>query len=349
MYAALCAVSEELNESIERFNATHEDVRIEVRDYSDENGVERLAAELALGQVPDIMEMHRLDRFGRVADTAAGDQPYRSRPADEYWMPYRQMAQKGYLEDLWPYIENDPDLGLDGILLPPLKAAEVNGGLYMIFPEVSITTLIGPEVVTGDRMGWTFEELMETYSTMPEDSTILRCNASRQDVFSMLCAPSLAQYVDAKTGKCSFDSQGFRDMVELLRSFPEEFKTTLSPEGVRAEIVDRMLSGRQLLEAVTVGAAWYLPSLDVFFGTPAAYAGYPTEDGSLGSFFNLHGSKLAMSATCRNKEAAWDFMRQIIAKKYDYNTMVDMRTAYGSVKICTNLANYKMGNDVDLK
>ena len=167
----------------------------------------------------------------------SSDLSYKARPENEYWMPYRQLAQKEYLEDLWPYIENDPDLGLDGVLLPPLKAAEVDGGLYMIFQHVSITTMIAPEHVAGDQWGWTLDELMEAYSTMPEGSTIMRYNLNRRDVFSMLCAPLLDQYVDMKTGKTFFDSQGFRDMVTFLDTFPEEFKTMLSQDGVDAELV----------------------------------------------------------------------------------------------------------------
>ena len=283
IYAALNPVTKDLDKSITQFNTVHKDVQIEVRDYSDENGVQRLLTELALGQVPDIMEMHR---FGTGKDTAWAYDSYVDRPEGEYRMPYRQMAQKGYLEDLWPYIENDPELGLDGVLMPPLKAAEVNGGLYMIFPEFSVTTLFGAEPVVGDRWGraleglperystmlkektfstligtehmpngqwgWTLEELMETFSAMPEDSTVLRWDSTRWDVFSMLYAPMLEQYVDMETGETFFDSQEFRDMMEFLSTFPDEFKTTLSPDSVRAETVDRMLDGEQLLEAGTL-------------------------------------------------------------------------------------------------
>ena len=133
--------------------------------------------ELALGWVPDIMEMYR---------TGGGDVSYdfyfnRDNSADDYWMPYRQMVQKGYLENLWPYIENDPELGLDGVLLPPLKASEVNGGLYMLFGEVSVVTLMGAEHIIGERPGWTLDELLETFSTMSPDSTILRYNTTRED------------------------------------------------------------------------------------------------------------------------------------------------------------------------
>ena len=345
IYAALNPMTEDLDKSIARFNNAHEDVQIEVRDYSDESGVDRLITELSLGQVPDIMELHRL---GDGQDTAYAYDSYKARPENEYWMPYRQLAQKEYLEDLWPYIENDPDLGLDGVLMPPLKAAEVDGGLYMLFQDVSVTTMIAPEHVTGDRWGWTLDELMEAYSTMPEGSTIMRFNLNRRDVFSMLCAPLLDQYVDMKTGKTFFDSQGFRDMVTFLDTFPEEFKTTLSPDGVEAELVERMLGGKQLLESRTIAAMWYLPTVEANFGAPAAFAGYPTADGSLGSYFNLHGSKLAMSSACQNKEAAWEFMRQILTKKYNYNELDDLRLQT-AIKICVNLRNYNLENEIDLK
>ena len=35
-----------------------------------------------------------------------------------------------------------PDLGRDGVLEAPLKAAEVNGGLYAAFGAVSVDTLV---------------------------------------------------------------------------------------------------------------------------------------------------------------------------------------------------------------
>ena len=153
------------------------------------------------------MDLHY---FGRDGQDLTYDDPVSSvPPADEYWMPYRQLIQKGYLENLWPYIENDPELGRDAVLLPPLEAAEVNGGLYMLFQKVRVNTLMGAEHVVGARYGWTFEELMEAFSAMPEDSTILRYNATTRDVFFKLLSFSLARYVNWETGACSFDSEEF--------------------------------------------------------------------------------------------------------------------------------------------
>lgn len=96
-YAALNKPSEQVLSSIEDFNEKHPDTPIEILDYSDEFGLERLRTELALGRVPDIIEMYRA---GKGADMVSLFEIYEERPEGEYWMPYRQMAEKGYLENL---------------------------------------------------------------------------------------------------------------------------------------------------------------------------------------------------------------------------------------------------------
>ena len=134
------------------------------------------------------MEMHYFgkssDRTREVVNGSTASWRYTGnstleRPADEYWMPYRIMAQKGYLEDLWPYIESDPDFGREGVLEAPIKAAEIDGGLYILFQRVTIFTLTGRESVVGDRYSWTMEDVMEVLNEMPEGSTILRYNMTK--------------------------------------------------------------------------------------------------------------------------------------------------------------------------
>ena len=350
-YAALNPVSEELGLYIEDFNTSHSGVQIEVRDYSDENGVERLLTELALGWVPDIMEMYRTG--GRIGDQATNDIQFsfhyhKDHPADNYWMPYRQMAEKGYLENLWPYIENDPELGLDGVLLPPLKASEVSGGLYLLFGEVAIITLMGAEHIVGDRSGWTLDELLETFATMPPESTILRYNTTRDEVFFRLLSAQINQFVDWDTGETSFDSEEFYELVAFLETIPNKFETPLTKHQVLEECARRMLEGEQLLEIVALAMVPDVARLDTFFMDRSIYIGYPTVDGSLGSMFTLHGDILSMSAACQNKEAAWEFMRPIITKRYTGDE-VTYKHQYEYIKIPVNRRNYVAGNVADLK
>lgn len=340
-YAALNPISDELTRFVALFNKNHEDVRMEILDYSDEGGLERLRTELVLGQVPDIMEMHYYGKGGSTVGPSSreyyggyhpkyydGIVPGKyTPPADEYWMPYRQMVQKGYLEDLWPYIENDPQLGREGVLQAPLKAAEVNGGLYMLFQRVQIFTLIGRESVVGDRYSWTLEELMDAYAAMPEGSTILRYNMTRQDLFFNLLCHALDGYIDWTTGECHFDSQSFRDLVGFLEKAPDEVEYE-KPKDAEYEVIERIMHGQQMLEGMIVLWPREIGFSDTIFQERAAFVGYPTADGSSGSFFYPTGEILAMSATCKDKDAAWDYIRLLIkprrSKAKPYYSFMDM-------------------------
>lgn len=283
---------------IDKFNRTHDDVQIVVKDYSntptDDQGLERLLVEMAAGQVPDIIDL-------------GGS------------LPFQQMVRKGYLEDLWPYIENDPDLGREGVLEAPLKAAEVNGGLYMLFGAVTLETLVGSAAVVGDRTSWTFQELQDAFANMPEGSTILRFDTSRESIAGMLTRYAVGSYVDWETGTCSFDSPSFRSMLEFIRMFPgsEELEPEIASLGdawdaVIREGEARQRKGLQMLEDPGYLALDSLPVYDMTWGGRCAFIGYPVEDGSVGSTFKPAGTQLAISSSCKNKEAAWEFVRTVM-------------------------------------
>ena len=342
VYAALNPVTRELQSSIKKFNEAHPDVQIEIHDYSDEGGRDRLQIELLLGQIPDIMELRSYGKAGKDAPGGYGVEflpGSHTGPEDGYFMPYRQLAQRGYLEDLWPYIENDPDLGREAVLEAPLKAAEVNGGLYMLFERAAIFTLIGRASIVGDRYSWTLDDMMEAYASMPEGSTIMRYNMTKQQVFYNLLCNSLEQFVDRETGECTFDSREFHDLVGFLETLPDEVDYEKAQEA-EEEVIQRIKNGTQMLEGMTV----YWPRLicfsDSIFRERAAFVGYPTADGSSGSFYYQTGTVLAMSSTCRNKDAAWDYIRKLITpimRKSTASFATDAGSKrVGSIPVCLN-------------
>lgn len=321
IYAALNPVDTKLERSVEKFNEEHADVQIQVRDYSDEDGPQRLLVELAAGRVPDIMEMQRI-AFQDYNDAKNVEAMYFGSPLDAdmsdfYWMPYRQMAQKGYLEDLWPYIENDPDLGREGVLEAPLKAAEVDGGLYMLFGDVSVNTLIGSRDMFGDRWGWTMEEMKEAFAAMPPGATVLQFDATQYKVFRTLMSPMLDQYVDWENGQCSFDCENFREALQFVNGFPDEFQHTTAEE-LNRESLDRLRRGKQMLWAYPLYNVMDIQLISALIanGGQVSFVGYPTADGSIGSSF-IPKRNLVMSSVCQDKEAAWEFLRQMILPKYD--------------------------------
>lgn len=314
-------------EAVDKFNSAHTDVQIEVRDYSGEGGLARLTTEILAGKIPDIIEL--------------------------VGMPYGQLAQKGYLEDLWPYIEGDPELGRGVVMEGPLRAAEINGGLYMAFPSVLINTLIGPERLVGDRYSWTVKDLQEAFAAMPEDSTITDYYADKRMMFDMMCTMTMDSYVDWEAGTCSFDSGSFRETLAFVNSFPDKVDWTPDSDGL-AELRERRLSGRQMLWMNGFSALSDIPVLDDLFGGKTSFVGYPVGDGAVGSSFqSFHG--VAISSVCRNKEAAWAYVRNSFLPRYT-RSMLQKRLEGGAFYgFPINRADYELlmdlsvSSDVSLK
>lgn len=135
-----------LQEKILEFNRNNQEYHISVTDYSQYGGyneaMTRLATEMITGNVPDLLAT--------------------------YQMPVTQWAARGWLEDLWPYIDSDMEIKRDGLMVRVLEAAEVDGKLYEIGAGFQISTLVGAKNVVGDRMTWTMEDMMDALKTMPD-------------------------------------------------------------------------------------------------------------------------------------------------------------------------------------
>ena len=241
IYAKISANGGE-REPVDTFNWTHTDVQIEIRDYSDENGCQRLLTELAAGRFPDIIDLG--------GDLSAGG----------CRLPYRMLAESGFLENLWPYIENDPDLGREGVVEAPLKAAEVDGGLYTIFSEVQIDTLAGAASLVGDRTSWSLDELRDAFAVMPEGSTVVEYTYTRGQMFACIFGMNVDRYVDWKSGTCSFDSEAFRSDLEFINSFPDKTGGESSWRETEAEITKRKLNGLQMLSRICIVRGQQLPN-----------------------------------------------------------------------------------------
>lgn len=317
---------------VDEFNQTHKKVQIEVRDYYSEdrkNARQKLLAEIVAGRSPDI-----IDLGGSLVTSSTT------------LLPYQQMAQGGYLENLWPYIESDPELGRKAVLEAPLEAAEIDGGLFIAFDSVLINTLVGATSIVGDRNSWTISELWNAFSLMPKGSTVLDYHFDQPTVFSYIFGMSLDSYVDLETGQCNFDSEDFRSNLEFIRNFPVKFNWTTA-EAVNSEVTERLLNGQQMLVSEV---SWRLRDIqfwDNIFGGRATFIGYPTSNGSVGSSFYIRGYKLAMSSTCRNKEAAWEFLREMFLPKYSKNDKEDVDGS-GVLSLPINRADYELLKELDM-
>lgn len=317
-YATQYLGYDERNKIIE-FNKKNTKYRIEIRDYSEFNtaedyqaGLTKLNTEIAAGNVPDILNVSGL--------------------------PIQQYSAKGLLEDLWPYIEQDSDLGRDAVMENVFKAAELDGKLYQIFSTFSIQTVVGATKVVGDRMSWTLDDLQAALATMPEGCTIFGEGDTKAGMLSNVLALNIDSFVDWSTGECTFNSPGFISLLEFCNSFPLEYDWNNVDWDEYEDDNTRVMNGKQmLLRAYLYDLGDSLQMYKAVFGGDYSFIGYPREDGGVGSSFSL-GSGIAMSSTCKDKEGAWSFMREYLLPQYadaDENMMM------GMYNLSTNKADFE--------
>ncbi len=278
-YATL-ELDSETRTRIVAFNKAHTDCRIEARDlseYGDQATARtRLHTEILAGNIPDLLDMRGL--------------------------PVGQYGRRGYLEDLLPYLEND--LGREAVMERVLDAALQDGKLYQAFSSFSILTAAGRPDLAGERMTW--DDLGAAMAALPEGGTAFGSYA-RSERLELLRPMTVDALADWETGAIREDA---------VRSFLEFCGTTpLRPLEETDPYADT-LEGKQLLLPIELCALdWEAVLAPTAFGGACSYAGYPREDGGTGSYFCLTDGA-AMTTACKDKEAAWAFLRELFLPRY---------------------------------
>ncbi len=293
----------ELSSAVIRFNRASDTSRIRVVDYAQYNteedysaGLTKLTTEILSGKLPDLLCLNNL--------------------------PYSQLAAKGLLEDLYPYLDADKELSRSDFFANVLKAMEVDGKLYEVTPSFAINTLIGASSVVGDTPGWTYADFNAALAKMPAGCDPLDQYTTRDDMLRTLVSLEMESLVDWNTGKVSFDSQNFIDMLNFAARFPKAFDWDNYEWTDADQAENRIKDGRQMLMNASI---YYVDSIiynDMYFGGDTTYIGYPTNEG-VGSMLNLgagDGALYAMSSKCSDKQAGWQFLRSFLLEENQKNS-----------------------------
>lgn len=278
-----------------QFNRKNDSARIKVLDYSQYNteedysaGLTKLTTEILAGNMPDILDLSNL--------------------------PKDQLASKGLLEDLLPWIDSDPEIDRSDFFENVLDAAMNNGKLYTTVSTFYVNTVIGASSVVGDEIGWTYEEFEEALSNMPEGCTPFDEYTTRDTILQNCLALDMNEYVDWDTGRVDFDNEDFYSLLKFAAQFPED----LDWENMDySDSSSKISQGLQMLQTTSVMSFDNLLYDFSTFGGNATYVGYPTNNGNGNMLFIENG--FAVSADSANKEAAWSFLRTFFTKEYMEN------------------------------
>ena len=275
------------------YNRASDKYRIVVRDYSEYNtdddynaGMTKLNTEILSGNVPDMICTNQL--------------------------PVAQYAAKGVLEELWQYIDADPDISRDELLTQPLEAMQTGDGLYQITDSFAISTAVGLGKVVNGYDKWTVDAAKDALTKLKPDATFFNVTYAKNDVLSQCVARSAGDFVDWQTGKCSFDSPEFLALLEFANSFPTEFNYETFDWNDYVDDITRIANGEQLIAPAYISSFDDLRYYSGALKGDVSYIGWPTGSGEGGTVYEP-GVCLSMTTRCADKDAAWQFMRSMLS------------------------------------
>jgi ABC-type glycerol-3-phosphate transport system substrate-binding protein len=276
-----------IKRAVMAFNNTDPAIPIEIKEYGDrsdageEAGLNLLNMDIVNGKAPDIIVLPRRLALGIY-------------------------AHKGVLADLYPLLDGDLTIGRADLQENILGAYEMEGKLLAIPLDYMLRTMVGPKSALGDIRAWNLDEMIAFVNGQMPDSEVFG-HPDKSSVFAICLRSNGDVLVDWSKPEQVFD----RDLFLKILNFANQF----ADNEISHSEIGRRLSEKQIQLMMSNTAGVTTVQFDSLqFGEPVAYPGFPVESG--------HGhlieswSLMAISQSCRDKEAAWSFLSSMLTDEF---------------------------------
>lgn len=273
---------ESVVEAVAQFNKSSQKYKVELTQYfssyeevSDEdldNAIEKFNLDITSGNIPDIIDLSN--------------------------MPIEIYTKKGILEDLYSYINTDPDINMEDYFENILDAFSIDGRLPYVTNGVMIATFFADSRILGTEAGWTYDDVLSLLEQYKLDGL-------NSEFFLEKAIQSSDSLVDWSAGECYFESDEFIQLLELAAKVGNKNGNAFS-----GETKDKSVSA---IYNITFSVYDIAQFFDIFEGNVNAI-GLPNDHGTDYQAV-LPGAKIGMSAAGRNKEGAWSFVRTFLEER----------------------------------
>ena len=290
-------LDQDIRSAIVQFNRTSATHHIQVTDYADfstdddwQAGLSRLSAEIIAGSVPDILDVSNL--------------------------PGSQYAAMGLLADIYPMIDSDPKLSRSDFMESVLRATEIDGGLYHVFPSFSIGTIMGNPAVVGGNPGWDMNEFLAVLDANPNADMPLGQGFTKLSFLQAMFMFHINEFVDWTAGKVNFDSDEFSSLLEFAGTFPDNYDWN----SEYIEEHELISAGRQIMAATGFSNFNDYRAYRAIFGGDVVFKGFPTGSGSGNSL--LIQTSFAITNACKDIDGAWAFLSTLLNEDWQRENTV---------------------------
>lgn len=270
---------------IESYGATGENYDV-FGTFNDQNGVlTRLDATLVSSNSPDMLDLFFLD--------------------------VGKYAEKGVLEDLFPYLEESPILDKEDFLDNVIEGYTIEGRLIGIPESFIVEALIGRTSQLEQLDGWGIKDMMKLTELYPDAKLFYSSffsdyyDTNQIYLLEQICAPYyLEQFVDKESGKCNFDTEEFRSLLQWVKNCPLTDAYSEIPVQEDCLLIYKRISYFSELD-----------DYDEWFNEKTSILGYPTVDGGRIEQYGIMATNvLGIISTSEHKEGAWEFIEAFLSQ-----------------------------------
>lgn len=281
-------------DKILEFNRNNEEYYLKAIFYTDEEnggvfgaGAQKLALDVTTGAAPDIYQIDDI--------------------------PAETFARRGAFCDLTPLIERD--LGENALYKPFADKISVDGRIYEAYSDFVLVTVVGLEKSVGAADDWSFDKLRAAYAALPPGAAAFDGGNTTEFILKELLSGGIYDFVDFEHAACDFESGEFASMLE--------FAASAAGNEHEGENFAAMENGELLLSTAYV----YEPGMYALYRAHStdeevSVVGYPSKSGGVTLMFA--GGGFAISAASAHKEAAWEFVKQLLTDEYQSNRLEQM-------------------------
>lgn len=268
-----------LAEAVVRFNKESDKYKVILRNYSSEAGMsagrEQLNGEIAAGKGPDILEVSNLDLYN--------------------------LAKKGLFENLYDYMEQShSELSKDDFLDRLLELYTIDEKLVAMPHEFAIQTYMGSSKLLGEEMGWNLDEVLNLIREHPEQQLLY--GTEKLGMLNTLMRFNESRFINWETGECSFNSEEFVTLLELVATFSDNDSIGWG----KPSLVTKLTNGEVLLANLYMNEFLDVQPYTEIFEYEYTCIGYPNE-GGIGCEC-IPEDVMAISSQSECKEGAWEFL-----------------------------------------
>jgi multiple sugar transport system substrate-binding protein len=228
-------------------------------------------------------------------------------------MSFSLYESKGLLVDLYTLMENDDSFVKEDYIQSILALSETNGKLYQMPTSFMLQGFAGAKSVIGDRTGWTVDEFNEMVNSLPSGVLPL-ANHTQEELLSASLNASMEAFVDVETGKVNFDSEEFRQLLDLAKTYGTV--DTGEEPGYENNVDEWTLvqNGELALMTCMISDPFSYDQMKTVFGEDVSIVGYPSSTKSGPMCESI--SSFSISSESSVQDGAWSFVKMFFTEDY---------------------------------